>query len=69
TEGAVVVFSGPGYSVFGHVAYVRSVIYAGATPIGLVVWERNMDDMGGFDVRLVALGSGSEIAGYIPPGA
>ncbi|MBO0702492.1 MAG: CHAP domain-containing protein, partial [Candidatus Dormibacteraeota bacterium] len=69
TEGSVVVFNGPRYSVYGHVALVRSVIYGGGAEVGLVVWERNLDEMGGFDVRLVALGSGSEIAGYIPPGA
>lgn len=68
SEGSVVVFSGPGYSVYGHVALVRSVIFSGGTAIGLVVWERNFDDAGDFDVRLVALGSGSEIVGYIPPG-
>ena len=68
-EGAIVVFNGPNYSAFGHVALVRSVIYAGGQPTGLVVWERNMDDAGSFDVRVVALGSGSEIAGYIPPPA
>ncbi len=69
TEGAVVVFNGPGYSAFGHVAMVRSVIYSSGTAIGLVVWERNMDEAGSFDVRVAALGSGSEIAGYIPPPA
>ncbi len=66
-EGAVVVFNGPDYSAFGHVALVRSVIMSAGKPIGLVVWERNLDDAGSFDVRVVALGSGSEIVGYIPP--
>lgn len=63
------VFNGPGYSAFGHVAIVRSVISSGGSAIGLVVWERNMDDAGSFDVRVVALGGGSEIVGYIPPPA
>ncbi|MGH7912338.1 MAG: CHAP domain-containing protein, partial [Candidatus Dormibacteraceae bacterium] len=69
TEGAVVSFDGPGYSVDGHVAIVRSVIYSSGKPVGLVVWERNFDDAGGFDVRYVPLGAESGIAGYIPPGA
>lgn len=68
SEGSVVSFSGPEYSVDGHVALVRSLVYAGSTVVGLVVWERNFDEAGGFDVRLVSLGAGSEIAGYIPPG-
>jgi hypothetical protein len=68
-EGAVVVFDGPDYDADGHVALVRSVILSGGTPIGLVVWERNMDDAGSFDVRMVALGALSEILGYIPPPA
>lgn len=69
SEGAVVSFSGAGYSADGHVAVVRSVIYASGRAVGLVVWERNFDLRGGFDVRLVALGAGSQIAGYIPAGA
>ncbi|MBO0703028.1 MAG: CHAP domain-containing protein, partial [Candidatus Dormibacteraeota bacterium] len=69
SEGSLVVFNGPGYSVFGHVAIVRSVILSGGAAIGLVVWERNLDEAGSFDVRVVALGGSSEIIGYIPPGA
>lgn len=68
-EGAIVAFAGPSYSSFGHVAIVRSVILAGGAPIGLVVWERNMDEAGTFDARVVALGSDSQILGYIPPAA
>jgi predicted nucleic acid-binding Zn-ribbon protein len=67
-EGAVVSFSGGEYSGYGHVAIVRSVLTAGSQPVAIVVWERNMDLAGGFDTRIVTLGPGSAIAGFILPG-
>lgn len=67
-EGAVVSFSGAQYGGYGHVAIVRTVLSAGTKPVAIVVWERNMDLAGGFDTRIVSLGSGSGIAGFILPG-